>query len=93
MRPLSVGERVRIVSPVSVYQGIEGDVVEIQESTGHATVDVPRGTEERIEGIKQNSILRTRKPSQSNGSGGRKPIPKGDPQWFPMRWLRVADAD
>ena len=77
---LRVGDLARVSCSVSHYHGITGEISRIQALTAYAIVDMPKGTELRIENIKQNLILSRLKPS------ARKRF-KGDPQWFPMNWL------
>lgn len=77
----AVGMHVKITCRASKYFGEVGFIHEIQESTRYAMVDLPKGTERRIEGIVTNRILQQRKKKKNK--------PKGDPQWFPLNWLEV----
>ncbi len=78
---MKVGDVVRISCQHSKYDGIVGTIFEIQKASRYAIVDMPKGTERRIENIRENRILARMKPSP------KKKRPKGDPQWFPLRWL------
>lgn len=84
---LRVGDSVRIECPVSKYNGVEGTVYEIQQSSHYAMVDMPKGTEFLIEGITENKIMRTLRSGAERRKG--RELPRGDVQWFPIRWLKV----
>jgi len=79
---IKIDDQVRINCQSSRYNGLVGDVHEIQESSRYAIVLLPEGAELRVENIKQNSIR-----TQRSASEKRNPIPPGDPQWFPLEWL------
>ena len=90
---MKIGDLVRINCPPSHYHGVVGEIYDIQESTEYAIVDLPKGTEERLEHITQNVIIEQMKRSEK---ARKTPIlrrPKGDPQWFPLRWLVAADPE
>ena len=84
---LKIADQVCITCKPSVYDGIVGVIYEIQASSGYAMVLMPEGTELRLEGIKENAIRAQRSISEK-----RKPIPAGDPQWFPLKWLIPVDG-
>jgi hypothetical protein len=89
-----IGDVVRISFRHSKYNGVVGLVFEIQASTEYAMVDMPKGTEERIERIHQNTILQQMEQSErSRKTPSMRRWPKGDPQWFPLRWLTVEPAE
>ena len=52
-----IGDMVRINCLQSKYDSVVGEVFEIQESSEYAIVDMPKGTEERLERIHENTIL------------------------------------
>jgi hypothetical protein len=83
---MKVGDVVRIGCPVSKYDGVTGEVFAMQESSGYAVVDMPKGTEFALEGIEKNKIA---EQLTRNRKTPLKRCPKGDPQWFPARWLVV----
>ncbi len=85
-----IGDVVRITCPHSKYDGVIGEVFVIQESSEYAMVDMPRGTELRIERIRENTILCQMRQSLKARKTPISRWPKGDPQWFPLRWLTVA---
>jgi hypothetical protein len=82
--PLSLnkGDWVRIECRVSKYDGICGTVYEIQESSRYVVVDMPKGTELARERIQENAFLKGRVNSRATP-------PQGDPQWFPLEWLKL----
>ena len=80
IRDIRVGAKVTITSPHSRYKGETGNVFAIQETSQYAMVELPKGTELRLERIAANTILAGLKDS-------KKPKPQGDPQWFPLWWL------
>jgi hypothetical protein len=82
---MRIGDLVRIDSPVSKYNGVTGEIFAIQESSGYAVVDMPKGTELVLEKIEKNTIIEQMKKRKTPP----KRLPNGDPQWFPMRWLVV----
>lgn len=86
---MKVGDRVRIRCRVSKYDGVEGEVFHLQESSRYAVVDMPRGTEQRAEGIPENKIIARMKQSEKKRKTPFARWPKGDPQWFPFEWLSV----
>ena len=88
---VKVGDFVRITCPASHYHGVTGEVYELQESTQYAIVDMPKGTEMRAEGIQENAILRQMKLGAKKRKTKVNRSPKGDPQWFPVRWLEPVD--
>lgn len=83
---MKIGDIVRINCPVSKYNGVTGEVFAIQESSGYAVVDMPKGTELALEKIEKNTIIEQMTRSRKTPS---KRCPKGDPQWFPKWWLVV----
>jgi hypothetical protein len=85
---ITLGNQVKIACRNSAYDGVTGIVFEIQAVSRYAIVVMPEGTERRLEGIQQNRIRSQRQASQRPN-----PIPPGDPQWFPMKWLRPLPAD
>jgi len=78
--PLRFGDLARVSCSVSHYHGIIGEISEIQPLTDYAILDMPKGTELRIENIERNLILLRLKPTARRRF-------KGDPQWFAMKWL------
>ena len=84
---VSIGDVVRINCAVSRYHGVEGTVYAIQASSGYVMVDMPKGTEKRIESIAENRILKALKRERKRKN--RPEPPAGDPQWFPALWLQV----
>ncbi len=76
-----------ISCPHSKYHGIVGEIFEIQESTRYAVVDMPKGTEARIEHFHQNAIIEDMKRRERDRKTPFPRWPKGDPEWFPMSWL------
>ena len=86
---MKVGDVVRIWCRVSKYDGVEGEVFHVQESSRYAIVDMPRGTEQRAEGILENKIIARMKQSEKKRKTPFARWPKGDPQWFPLEWLSV----
>ena len=84
---IRLGDVVRINCPQSKYNGIVGEVFEIQDSSEYAVVDMPKGTEARIERIEQNKIVEQMKQNEKTRKTPIARWPKGDPQWFPLRWL------
>jgi hypothetical protein len=84
---VKVGDFVRITCPASHYHGVVGEVYEIQEPTQYAVVDMPKGTELMLENITENKILKEMKRAAKTRKTPIKRMPKGDPQWFPLRWL------
>jgi hypothetical protein len=83
---MKIGDLVVIDRRVSKYNGVTGEIYAIQESTGYAVVDMPKGTELALEKIAKNVILEQMKRSR------KVPPPRppsGDPQWFPITWLAV----
>ena len=72
-----------------------GQIFEIQERSRYAMVDMPKGTELRIEGIQVNAIVAEMKAAEKTRKKPRGPEgwPKGDPQWFPMEWLVAINAE
>ena len=89
---LAVGDIVRINCRSSRYDGIVGEIFEIQEISRYAIVDMPKGTQLRAEGITENLILARMKLSERTRKTAVERWPKGDPQWFPMEWLTVVDT-
>jgi hypothetical protein len=88
------GDVVRIACRHSKYNGVVGVVFEIQPATEYAIVDMPKSTEERIERIHQNTILQQMEQSEKlRKSPSNRRWPKGDPQWFPLRWLSAEPAE
>ncbi len=87
-----IGDIVRIDCVHSKYHGIVGEVFEIQESTGYAIVDMPKGTEERIERLRENAIIEDMKRREKERKTPIERWPKGDPEWFPLRWLVVMET-
>jgi hypothetical protein len=77
------GDLVIISCRSSKYFGIVAPVFEIEADSGYVMLDLPRGTEKRLEGIAHNTLFVQRKKWK-----GIKP--KGDPQWFPPEWLSMA---
>ena len=89
---VQIGDMVRIDCASSKYNGVIGSVFEIQGTTDYAIVEMPRGTELRIERLQENAIVKEMRQSEKTR---KKPItrwPKGDPEWFPIRWLTVVQA-
>jgi hypothetical protein len=86
---VKVGDTVTITCPRSKYKGVVGEIFEIQQSSDYAIVDTPKGTEERIERIHENSIVAGMLQSEKTRKTPILRWPKGDPQWFPLRWLVV----
>lgn len=84
-----IGDVVRIDCPQSKYNGVIGEIYNIQDSTEYAIVDMPAGTELRIERIRENTILRQMRQSEKDRKTSITRWPKGDPQWFPLRWLTL----
>jgi hypothetical protein len=80
---------VRINCRVSKYDGVEGEVLHIQERSRYAIVDMPKGTQLRAEGILENAIIARMKRSEKKRKNPIQRWPKGDPQWFPLDWLAV----
>ena len=88
------GDVVRIDCSVSKYYGIEGEVLSIQSKTQYAIVDMPKGSEKRIEGIAVNKIIAKMEQQRKKRKTPFPRWPKGDPQWFPIEWLTVVvEAD
>jgi hypothetical protein len=82
-----VGDRARVIFRASRYLGVVGTVRKIEQVTRYAILDMPKGTELRLENIKNNLVLSRLKPTARNEY-------KGDPQWFPLTWLvKVEKAD
>jgi hypothetical protein len=77
------------VCPQSKYNGVVGEVFEVEESSQYATVDMPKGTEYRLERIQTNVIIEEMKRREKTRKTPITRWPKGDPQWFPLRWLTV----
>lgn len=84
---IAVGDRVAINCPVSKYHGIVGEVFQVEESSRYVMVDMPKGTEFRLEGIEVNKILQQMKAANRKATKKRARWPKGDPQWFPVEWI------
>jgi hypothetical protein len=82
---LSVGDVVRIDCTDSKYDGIIGEIFRIQESSEYAIVDIPKGTEKRLERIAENAIIEELKRRKTPPDRW----PNGDPQWFPLTWLTI----
>ncbi len=89
------GDSVRINCAASKYYGVIGLIFGIQESSGYAIVDMPKGTELRIEGIQANAMLVEMEAAEKTRKKPRRPEewPKGDPQWFPIEWLVTVNAE
>jgi hypothetical protein len=83
---MKIGDVVRIDCTDSRYNGVTGEIFAIQESSGYAVVDMPKGTELALEKIEKNKI---NEQITRNRKTPPKRCPNGDPQWFPMRWLVV----
>lgn len=92
-RSVKVGAIIRINCPHSKYDGVIGEVFEIEESTGYAIVDMPKGTEERIEGLRENAIIADMMRREKNRKMPVKLWPNGDPEWFPLSWLIAAEPE
>lgn len=88
-----IGDVVRIECLASKYNGVVGDVYDVQESTDYAIVDMPKGTEQRIERILENTILQRMRQAEKSRKTPIPRWPKGDPQWFPLRWLAVVQPE
>ena len=82
---MKIGDLVTISCPVSKYKGVTGEIFAIQQSSGYAVVDMPKGTELAREKIERNTIIEQMKRRKTPP----KRWPNGDPQWFPMWWLAV----
>lgn len=83
--PIDIGDQIVITCQSSAYNGVEGVVHGIQQVSRYAMVILPEGTERKLEGIASN-VIRT----QRAASEKKKPLPPGDPQWFPLEWLAPA---
>jgi hypothetical protein len=68
-----------------------GEIFEIEESSRYAMVDMPKGTEFRIESIQPNVIIERMMQSERTRKTPIERWPKGDPQWFPLEWLTVVN--
>jgi hypothetical protein len=80
---------VRITSRASKYNGIEGEVFLVDDESHYAIVDMPKGTELRLEGIADNTIIARMKRAEKKRITPLARWPSGDPQWFPLEWLHV----
>jgi hypothetical protein len=85
MHALNVGDLVRISFPGSKYCGVVGSVWDLSETSDYVVVDMPKGTELRLERIANNSIL----AELARRKNPHPRPPEGDPQWFPERWLEL----
>jgi hypothetical protein len=86
---MKVGDVVRIDCPASKYGGLEGEVFSIQSKSQYAIVDLPKGSEKRIEDIAVNKIVAKMEQQRKKRRAPFPRWPKGDPQWFPIEWLTV----
>ncbi len=84
---IKIGDVVKINCRPSKYDGVVGEVYKIQKSSQYAIVDMPKGTEYRIEGFRENAIMAEMKRSDKKRKTPRRRRPKGDPEWFPLSWL------
>ncbi len=89
---ICVGDRVKIRCGASKYHGVVGEVFQIERESEYAMVDMPKGTELALEGIRVNKILEQMKQSERTRKTPMERWPTGDPQWFPMRWLIGIEA-
>ena len=89
---MRVADLVQINCKHSKYNGVMGEVFAIQQSSRYAVVDMPKGTEARLERITQNAIMERMKRAEKTRKTPFSRWPQGDPQWFPMEWLTVVEA-
>ena len=68
---IKIGDFVRIACPISKYNGITGEIFAIQESSGYAVVDMPKGTEFALERIGKNKI--TEQTDEKQDKPGKAP--------------------
>jgi hypothetical protein len=86
---LTVGDVVRIACVHSKYHGIVGEIFKLQNTSRYAVVDMPKGTEWRLERIAENAIIAEMKRLEKTRKTPVDRWPQGDPQWFPHEWLIV----
>ena len=84
---LQIGDRVRIGCRASKYNSVEGEIFKVQDNSRYAVVDMPSGTEYKLERIETNAIIERMKASEKKRKTPIARWPKGDPQWFPLEWL------
>ena len=86
---LTVGDVVRITCVHSKYRGLLGKIFKLQGTSRYAMVDLPKGSEWRLERIAENAIVAEMKRAAKTRKTRIDRWPEGDPQWFPREWLIV----
>jgi hypothetical protein len=81
---IKMGDLVQINCKVSKYHGVMGESFAVQHSTQYAIVDMPKGTEARIERLLENAIIEKMKRAEKTRKAPFSRWPKGDPEWLPL---------
>lgn len=87
--PVKIYDSVSIDCSISKYHGVIGEVFRVERLSRYAMIDMPKGTEMRAEGIGANTIVEQMRQSETTRKTPITRWPRGDPQWFPLEWLRI----